>query len=223
MSEWNDFIGNLAVCFTITLYLSGSQICAKIYQKGLVGDISALPFLTAFFNTFLAFVYGVLVSNSKIMVVNTIGFTLETCYLLFYLFYTTHKKVLLHKILFVVSSISVVSFYVFILEDMSKSAFYFVGYLGSLVAIVMFGSPLGSISNVIKTRSTESLSFTLCFANFATASLWTIYGSMLDDYFIMLPNLIGSILGFAQLALFTKFPDKSAVTRMKLKNQDSIL
>lgn len=221
MSEWNDFIGNLAVCFTITLYLSGSQICAKIYQKGLVGDISALPFLTAFFNTFLAFVYGVLVSNPKIMVVNTIGFTLETCYLMFYLIYATNKKLLLHKILFLVLAILAVTFYVFILEDMSKSAFYFIGYLGSLVAIVMFGSPLGSISNVIKTKSTESLSFTLCFANFSTASLWTMYGSMLQDYFIMLPNLVGSILGFSQLALFARFPDKSGIVR--LKNEESIL
>lgn len=40
-------------------------------------------------------------------------------------------------------------------------------------------------SVVFKTRSTESLSFPLCFANFATASLWAFYGAMLDDNFIL--------------------------------------
>jgi len=38
---------------------------------------------------------------------------------------------------------------------------------------------------------------------------------MLNDNFIFVPNLIGSILGLAQLALFTKFPSQSVQTTMK--------
>lgn len=223
MSDWNDFVGNLAVAFTVTLYLSGSQICAKIYQNGKVGDISALPFLAAFFNTFLAFVYGILVKNRKIIIVNIIGFSLETIYIMFYLYTTTNKKKLVHQLSSITLSIFAITYYTFIIENGGIRAFYFIGYLGSAVAIIMFGSPLASISTVFKNRSTESLSFPLCFMNFATASLWSMYGGMIGDYFVVGPNLVGSLLGFAQLALFSKFPDQSMHTRLKLKNEDSII
>lgn len=222
MSEWNDFVGNLAVCFSATLYLSGSQICLKIYKNGITGDISNLPFLTAFLNTYLAFVYGVLVDNPKIMIVNSIGFILESIYILIYFYFTPNKKKMTHVIGLLLITILGITAYTFVYEEMSHRAFLFIGYMGSFIAIVMFGSPLSSISYVFKSRSTESLSFPLCFANFATASLWSLYGTLINDYFVMLPNLVGSLLGFTQVALFAKFPDQSVSTRMKLKNEDSV-
>ena len=76
---------------------------------------------------------------------------------------------------------------------------------------------------MIKTRSTESLSFPLCLANFVCASLWALYGLMLNDYFVMIPNLIGTVLGFAQVSLFNKFPSLSVATRSKLKADFSVL
>lgn len=39
-------------------------------------------------------------------------------------------------------------------------------------------------SDVIKTRSTESLSFVLIFANFLVAILWTIYGGLIKDIYL---------------------------------------
>jgi hypothetical protein len=41
----------------------------------------------------------------------------------------------------------------------------------------------------MKTQSTESLSFLLCFANFACSGLWCIYGSLLGDNFILVTEL----------------------------------
>jgi hypothetical protein len=48
MSNWTYLIGNLALIWTIGLFLCGVQICFKIYNDRSVGDISPLPFLTAF-------------------------------------------------------------------------------------------------------------------------------------------------------------------------------
>lgn len=224
MSELNDFVGNLAACFSASLYLSGSQICYKIYKNNHIGDISCIPFLAAFFNTYIAFVYGVLVNNPKIIVVNIFGFSVETFYLIFYYHHSPNKKKLLQKVGFLLTCMFLIAYYTFIFEEMSKTAFYFIGYFGSVVAIVMFGSPLSSINIVLKNKSTESLSFPLSFANFATASLWSLYGVLINDYFVSLPNLIGSILGLAQLALFGKFPSQSSASaRMRLKDEEMLL
>jgi len=61
------------------------------------------------------------------------------------------------------------------------------------------------------------LSFSLCFANFGCAFLWSVYGVLLNDYFVLVPNVLGTILGFAQVSLFSKFPSLSIQTRSKLK------
>lgn len=37
----------------------------------------------------------------------------------------------------------------------------------------------------MKTQSTETLSFSLCFANFACSSLWALYGILIEDKFII--------------------------------------
>jgi hypothetical protein len=36
------------------------------------------------------------------------------------------------------------------------------------------------------------------------------------------PNIIGSILGFAQVSLFAKFPSKSVLNKYKAKLDDSV-
>ena len=47
--NWTNAIGDLALIWTIGLFSCGIQICYKIYKKDSIGDVSALPFLTAFF------------------------------------------------------------------------------------------------------------------------------------------------------------------------------
>ena len=47
--SWTDAVGDLALIWTIGLFSCGIQICYKIYNKGSIGDVSALPFLTALF------------------------------------------------------------------------------------------------------------------------------------------------------------------------------
>ena len=47
--NWTNAIGDLALIWTIGLFSCGIQICYKVYKKGSLGEISALPFLSAFF------------------------------------------------------------------------------------------------------------------------------------------------------------------------------
>lgn len=42
----------------------------------------------------------------------------------------------------------------------------------------------------MKSKSTESLSFLLCLANFVCSSLWSIYGVMIQDGFVIVIKLV---------------------------------
>ncbi|VDK68205.1 unnamed protein product [Gongylonema pulchrum] len=51
----------------------------------------------------------------------------------------------------------------------------------------------------------------LCIANFLVSSEWCIYGLLKDDFYLILPNGIGSILASGQLALFLVIPRKAGL------------
>ncbi|CAF0706261.1 unnamed protein product [Brachionus calyciflorus] len=216
-------IGNLAVVCTFFLFLSGSQLCHKIIKTNSVGDISPLPFLTAFINCVIMFLYGMLIKNYQIIFINVVGFNLEIVYIIIFLFYTQNKRKVIHQIIFITVITITVGFYAFVYEPDPTISSKYIGFLGCIASVIMFGSPLTSLRNVMISKSTESLSFYLCLANFSCSFLWSVYGIMLSDKFIYIPNIIGSLLGFAQVSLFAKFPSQSLNTRSKLKTDEPAL
>ncbi|CAF4397102.1 unnamed protein product [Rotaria socialis] len=75
----------------------------------------------------------------------------------------------------------------------------------------MFGSPLASLRHVIQKQTTESLSLPLSLANLIVPIEWVLYGILIDDKFVQVPNFLGAILGFIQVSLFYKYPRQSGL------------
>lgn len=77
------------------------------------------------------------------------------------------------------------------------------------VTIAMYSSPLVTLKDVIRSRSTTSLSFATTLAALACSSLWFVYGVSLPDVNVWLPNVAGIILSLVQVALFWRFRKKT--------------
>ncbi|KAH9749239.1 Bidirectional sugar transporter SWEET2a [Citrus sinensis] len=122
----------------------------------------------------------------------------------------------------------------------------FVGYLSVASLISMFASPLFIIVSssgtqafrllrlhislhsygcmyifmqklVIKTRSVEFMPFYLSLSNFLMSLSFLAYGLFKDDPFIYVPNGIGTLLGIAQVMLYSYYSTKSGeVSRQPL-------
>lgn len=86
------------------------------------------------------------------------------------------------------------------------------GFVASGFTIAVYGSPLVSVANVIRHKSTEFMTFSMSLAGFVVSSLWTIYGHLVQDKFITVPNGIGVILGSVQLLLFVIYPSTAQRT-----------
>ena len=82
------------------------------------------------------------------------------------------------------------------------------GLVGSSLAVCFFGAPLASLAHVIKTGSTEVLPFPIILSSFFVSGQWWLYGIILDDNFIIVPNFLGWCLATFQLLLFAYFPGK---------------
>ena len=61
-------------------------------------------------------------------------------------------------------------------------------------------------SHVLRTKSTETLPFPLILAIFVVCFQWWIYGILINDFYMQVTNLIGTLIGLFQLSLFLVYP-----------------
>jgi len=201
----------ICIVSTIGLFLTGIQICNRIYRMHATGDISGFPFVATVVNCTLWLLYGYAASNSTLIIVNFIGASLQMCYALTYLRYTPDRASYLRSIGSAVLFLAIVSFYFqFIVSDRETAVFQ-AGLVASVATVIMFGSPLASLRDVMQKQSTESLSLPLCFANLIVPIEWALYGILINDKFVQVPNIFGAILGCVQVSLFYKYPRNSGL------------
>lgn len=63
-------------------------------------------------------------------------------------------------------------------------------------------------AHVIRAKSTESLPFPVIMASMIVSCQWFVYGCLINDQFIQVPNFMGCVLSGFQLCLFLIYPNK---------------
>jgi solute carrier family 50 protein (sugar transporter) len=81
------------------------------------------------------------------------------------------------------------------------------GIACNVLTVIFFASPLATMSQVIKKKTTESMSFPLSLMSAIVTLSWTLYGYLVGDYFVIFPNALGFILAALQLYLFIIYPN----------------
>lgn len=85
-----------------------------------------------------------------------------------------------------------------------------VGSVVNLNLVFFYGAPLSSIYKVLRTKDSSSIHFRTMITNTLNSSFWTAYGFAVQDFFIYVPNGLGSILGAIQLVLLLLYPRKAS-------------
>ncbi|MBM4240208.1 MAG: hypothetical protein FJ150_00755 [Euryarchaeota archaeon] len=76
-----------------------------------------------------------------------------------------------------------------------------IGLIASLTAILMFTSPIAQIRNIIKNRTSQTISPAIYAAMAINCTFWTIYGIGVEDLYITVPNSLGIVLGIVTLLI----------------------
>ncbi|XP_045169686.2 sugar transporter SWEET1-like [Mercenaria mercenaria] len=204
--ELVHMFGALCTASSFCFQLVGMQICYSIVKKGGTGDMSPFTFISYFVACSMWLKYGLIQKLPVVIAVNAYGATLNFIYtIIFYRFST--KKLQFHRFIFLgaamlVSPLMYIRYY----QTDVKLAMEHLGSYCVLLTVIGYGAPLVSLTDVWRTKSTESLSFVLIFANFMVAVLWTVYGGMIKDKYVQAPNVLGGILALIQLSLFIIYP-----------------
>jgi len=204
LEEYKDLIGNLATVCTIVLFLSGLEMCAKFYKNKTTGDMSPLSFLVGVVMTFVWFTYGKFKEDASLYTVNGIGFILQSCFSLCFYVYAVNKPNILKKLVLVSVILSCIHIFVNVADP--EQVRNQMGFLGAALSISFFASPLATIKQVIRTKSAETLPFYQIVMSWIVSGLWTLYGTVIADNFVLMPNFIGFVIATCQLGLFFYYP-----------------
>lgn len=96
------------------------------------------------------------------------------------------------------------------------------GFLAAILSVTFAASPMASIGQVFKTKSCDSLPFYIILSTFIVTLQWWLFGSMIGDKFVAVPNMLGCSCSLFQLSLFVIYPTTSSVPKYKKSVSEEI-
>ncbi|XP_071312852.1 sugar transporter SWEET1 isoform X2 [Agelaius tricolor] len=197
-------LAGLCLAATLAMFATGLSDLRQMLATKSVENIQFLPFLTTDANNLSWLGYGCLKGDGTVITVNAIGAALQTLYILVYLYYSPAKRPVLLQVLLLLAVVVTGCGYFTILVDTGTRLTH-LGLFCSVFTISMYLSPLADLAKVIRSKSTQLLSFPLTVTTLVASSSWTLYGLQLHDPYITVPNVPGIITSLVRFWLFQRY------------------
>ncbi|KAL5568317.1 hypothetical protein UlMin_024892 [Ulmus minor] len=205
-------VGVMGNATSLLLYAAPILTFSRVIRKKSTEEFSCFPYIIALLNCLLYTWYGLPVisykwENFPLVTINGLGILLELSFIFIYFWFATAKAKMkvAGTFIFVVAIFTITAFTsAFVFHDHHHRK-VFVGSVGLVASIAMYGSPLVVVKKVIKTKSVEYMPFYLSLFSFLASLLWMAYGLLGNDLFLASPNLVGCPLGLVQLVLYCKY------------------
>uniref|UniRef100_A0AC34QJL7 Sugar transporter SWEET1 n=1 Tax=Panagrolaimus sp. JU765 TaxID=591449 RepID=A0AC34QJL7_9BILA len=194
-----------AIITTVSLFFCGIPICVEIFRRRSTKEISGFPFIMGLLGGAYWLRYGFLKHDLTMITVNMVGVSLMFTYILFYIYFTKEKGSILVQFAIVLGLVLTM---VFLVQIYGMDLINYLGFVCMSFNILNFGAPLAGVKVVLRKKSCDTLPLPLCTANLLVSSQWCLYGFLVDDIYIIIPNGCGVVLALLQLSLFLIFPRK---------------
>ncbi|KAG8222429.1 hypothetical protein J437_LFUL008427, partial [Ladona fulva] len=152
----------------------------------------------------------------SLICVNSTGAFLQLMYVLIYLLYSQRKVIIVRQLSALTLMLSCAILYAYHEPD-PNLAKYRIGLLCCSFTLLFFFAPFTVLAQVVRTKNADILPFPLIIMTFIVSLQWFVYGVLLHDTFIQIPNAIGCILSSIQLSLFVVYPNSSKTEKWGAK------
>eukprot|EP00164_Ancoracysta_twista_P020777 GFYU01037338.1.p1 GENE.GFYU01037338.1~~GFYU01037338.1.p1 ORF type:complete len:249 (-),score=50.26 GFYU01037338.1:60-806(-) len=220
-------LGAGGTTFAILMFLAPAKTFRTIVMDKDTHLYSVVPYLSTLNNCVVWVLYA-LVTPDRLqpLICNVVGVALQSIYIVLFGMYTRDRKLFLKQLAATLGFAGVVILLTFgvvpivkadwLAGDTAKKQSDFLGIVADVLNTIAYGSPLVVMKTVIKTKSVAAMPFLLSLTVLLCSSFWTGYSLVCMDYFIMVPNVAGVLLGVAQLVLYAMYyGDSKDITSVK--------
>ncbi|KAG6590810.1 MtN3-like protein [Phytophthora cinnamomi] len=214
MAVWVTALRVVTSIAQIGMILSPGPDIINVHKHKTTGEMAALPLVAMIVNNHLWALYGYLTNSIfPLMATQLFGELSAFVFTAVYYRWATDRPAL-HKLLAAGSAaFAAITLYVVLgiagltnqsNDEVGKS----LGYVGIVINVWMYASPLGTVRHVLRTRSAASLPIYLSVMMFVTTALWVAISIVDDDMLIMSLNIAGFLLSIIQISLYMRFRPK---------------
>ncbi|KAG7991290.1 hypothetical protein I3843_02G067900 [Carya illinoinensis] len=171
------------------MFLSPVGTFWRIIKQRSTEQFESLPYICTLLSSSLWTYYGIIKAGELLVAtVNGFGILVETIYVTLFLIYAPGRS-------------------------KGETRIAALGILCAGLNIVMYSSPLAVMRTVVTTKSVEYMPFFLSFFFFLNGGTWTFYALLMRDYFLLVPNGSGFLLGTVQLVLYAIYYRKPNLSK----------
>ncbi|KAL8262166.1 hypothetical protein R6Q59_026215 [Mikania micrantha] len=208
-----SIFGILGNIISFCVFLAPLPTFKRIYKKKSTEGFQSVPYSVALFSCMLLLYYGYLKTENGMMIItiNSIGFAIETTYLVIFLVYATRQSLISTvKLLGLFNGLAfgLVMGATLLACPHGPKRVAVVGWICAIFSVCVFAAPLSIMRLVIRTKSVEYMPFSLSFFLTLCAVMWFCYGLLINDYYVATPNVLGFAFGVAQMILYVIYKDK---------------
>ncbi|KAK4488495.1 hypothetical protein RD792_004259 [Penstemon davidsonii] len=222
---------NAGNVISFALFISPAPTFKRILEKRTTEEFHPYTFLACMMNCMFWVFYGLPIvhpDSTLVITINGIGLFLELLYLTIFFAFTNkkNKRIIVTGVLVELVALAAVVFITLLCFNTHEKRSMFVGIVCVVFGIIMYGSPLTILKQVIKTKSVEYLPFWICLAGFLNGITWFTYANLkVFDLYIAIGNGIGGLLGAIQLIVYAyyRFRGKQNDVKLHNANKDTIL
>jgi solute carrier family 50 protein (sugar transporter) len=211
---WAFAFGLLGNVISFASYLAPIPTFYRIYKSKSTEGFQSVPYVVALFSAMLWIYYALVKSNESLLItINAAGCVIETIYIVMYLAYAPKKaKIFTAKILLLlnVGVFGLILLTTLLLFEGEKRVVS-LGWVCVGFSVGVFIAPLSIIGRVIRTRSVEYMPFSLSLSLTLSAVVWFLYGLLIKDKYVALPNILGFSFGLVQMGLYMFYMNATPV------------
>lgn len=215
LEDYKDIVATAASITTIAQFFAGMFICKDIVKKRSTENVPCVPFIGGTAMGVLMWQYSNILNDPAMTRVNIVGLSLNLGYLICYYIYSENKRDVQKQVFYATAFVAALIAYVF-WEDPDVVEFRY-GIIITALLMCLIASPLLSLGDVIRTKSTETLPFPLIVSGTVVTFLWLLYGVIIKNPIIQFQNVVGFLLSAAQLSLFAIYPSRPQEKEKKKK------
>lgn len=207
----------VTIITTLTMRVSLFPDWNRWRKNRSTGDMSVLPCVLIFGNSYASLFYAYAIDDYLPLFATSVlgvvvGVFLAYC---FYLWAEDQRDVMRT---FLISSIVFLAITVYdllalcgITGQSHSSTETALGFIMIGCTTGMYASPMATIVRVVRTKTATSMPFTMGAVNVLNSFCWGVYGGLIHNNFLLIPNIIGVALSSTQMLVTYIYRSKGPV------------
>jgi len=217
MTLLTEAFGTAALFSTLLLYLTEIPMLKQLVMGKSAKGIQYSAILMNLVNNVVALYYGILSSTDVMKITNGVGTALHIILCLAFILVSERRGGAVSSTVGAVAFVAGAGLYLDKIDG-ADERLDALGLLSTVICSLAFFIPILAVVEAWTTKNPSAISIPITWGSLICSTVWWIYGILLDNIFIQLPNIPGVGVSVAALLVVWRLGDAKKVADPKKDN-----